>query len=99
MPALALRLHDADRDLDTVFPAFAEACVLRKLSPRTREWYAYCLGPFPAYARQCGVETLAAVSPQVVRGFLARMRPRGATSGGVVLPATGGPPHTRWSLL
>jgi len=86
MPALALRLHDADVDFDTAFAAFREACVLRNLSPKTVEWYTYTLGPFAAYARECGVETLAAVTPQVVRAFLARMRSRGATARGGVAP-------------
>ena len=70
MPALALDLHDVEQDLSTVIATFLDACVLRNLSPKTVEWYRYCLGPFAAYVGEKGGGPVAAVTGQAVRDFL-----------------------------
>ena len=47
MPALALDPYDAAQDLSTAVASFLDACVLRNPSPKTVEWYRYCLGVPP----------------------------------------------------
>ena len=55
----------------------------RNLAPKTIAWYSHSLGIFRSYVREQGVETVAQVSPGLVRRFILHLTETGHNAGGV----------------
>lgn len=53
------------------------------LSPRTIEWYGYCLKPFTEFISEQGIERTDEITPSHIRHFLVHLRNQGRAAGGI----------------
>jgi len=66
------RLDAFPLSLEAALDEFLAHCRMRQLSPRTLEWYRYCLLPFIQFARQRDETDVQAVTKKTVQAFLAK---------------------------
>jgi len=80
MRHLALQEDQPIADLNALVEEYLAECTFRNLSPKTVEWYRYCLGPFARHATDLGIPDPESVTEEVVREFLSdqsrRVAPR-----------------------